>query len=445
MMENLANRLKSAINKLRAKPYVDEKVVKEIIKEIQKGLILSDVNIKIVLNLSKKIEERALKEETPPGISIKENIIRIIYEELTNILGTRAYDIKISRKRVTKILLIGIQGSGKTTTVAKLGRYLKGLGYSVGVFSTDTYRPAGREQLGQLAKKVELQFFDFDSNSAIEIAKKGLEYFDDNVDVIIIDTTGRHKKEDALLIEMEEVAKVVAPDYTFFVIDASIGQQAFSQAEAFHKKTPIGGIIITKLDGTAKGGGAISAAVATGSKIYFIGTGEKIEDFELYDPPSFVGRLLGLGDIKGLIRKIESIQSTQERMEKLRKMAKGKFTLMDMIEQLESIYKMGGLYKILSMLPGFGGKIPKESVELLEKRIKKWRYALDSMTDMEKIDPSIIKRSRLQRISRGSGVSENEIRNMIKQFNMLKKLMKSGRRKRLLKMFDRNFDLSKLK
>ncbi len=445
MLETLSTRLRNAIEKLTKKSYIDEKAVKEVIKEIQKGLIMSDVNIKIVFDLSKKIEERALKEEPPPGLSVKEHVIRIIYEELTRFLGEKTPEIKPRKGRVTKILLVGIQGSGKTTTAAKLAKYFKEQGYKVGMFSTDTYRPAGREQLKQLADKIEVEFFDYNSKDPIKIAKKGLEYFDKKVDVLIIDTAGRHKEEKSLLKEMRELEKIVKPDYIFLVIDASLGQQAYNQAKAFHEATPIGGIIITKLDGTAKGGGALSAAAATGAKIYFIGVGEKIDDLEFYDPPAFVGRLLGMGDLKTLLRKIESIRMSQERMEKLKKMAKGKFTLMDMIEQFESVSKMGGLYKILSMMPGLGTKVPKEMIEDVEKKIKKWKYAVDSMTDEERIDPNIIKRTRLQRISRGSGVDESVIKEMIKQYNMLRKMLKSGRRKRLLKMFGKGLDLSDIR
>ncbi len=444
MLEALSSRLRSAIEKLTKKSYIDEKAVKEVVKEIQKGLIMSDVNIKIVLDLSKRIEERALKEEPPPGLSVKEHVIRIIYEELTRLLGEKTPDIRPRKGKALKILLVGIQGSGKTTTVAKLANYFKELGYTVGVFSTDTYRPAGREQLRQLAERVGIEFFDYEGNDAVKIAKKALEYFDNRVDVLIIDTAGRHKEEKSLLKEMKELDKIIKPDHIFLVIDASLGQQAYNQAKAFHETTPIGGIIITKLDGTAKGGGTLSAAAATGAKIYFIGVGEKIGDLEFYDPPSFVGRLLGMGDLKGLLKKIESIKLTQERMEKLKKMAKGKLTLMDMIEQFESISKMGGLYKILSMMPGLGAKIPKEMIEDVEKKIKKWKYAVDSMTDEERIDPNIIKKSRLQRISRGSGVEESTIREMIKQYNMLRKMLKSGRRKRLLKMFGRGLDMSEI-
>jgi signal recognition particle subunit SRP54 len=443
MMETLATKLRSALNKLKIRPYVDEKTIKEIIKEIQKGLILSDVNIKIVLELSKRIEERALRERPLEGISMKENVIRIIYEEITRILGEYTPELKIRKGKTNKVMLIGIQGSGKTTTAAKLGKYFKEQGYKVGLFSTDTYRPAGREQLKQLSEIVGVGFFDYPSDNALEIAEKGIQYFNNKVDIVIIDTAGRHKKEETLLKEMEELSKVIKPDYTFLVIDASIGQQAYSQAKAFHERVPVGGIIITKLDGTAKGGGAISASVATGAKIYFIGTGEKIDDLEYYSPPSFVGRLLGLGDIEGLLKKIERIKITEERKKKLMKIAKGKFTLLDMIEQFDDISKMGGLYKVLSMIPGLGGAVPKESIEQVEKKIKKWKYAIDSMTDEEKIDPSIIKKSRLERISKGSGVEEGEIKEMIKQYNMLKKLMKSGKKKRLLKMLGRDLDLSR--
>ena len=442
MLDILSLKIRNALNILNRKALIDEKAVKEVVKEIQKGLIMSDVNIKIVFNLSKRIEERSLGEAPPPGITVREHVIRIIYEELTNILGKSTPEVPIIKGETTRILLIGIQGSGKTTTVAKLAKYFKDQGYKVGIFSTDTYRPAGREQLRQLAEKINVEFFDDkkEKNSK-KLAEKGLKYFDKRVNVLIIDTAGRHKNEEKLLREMKELEKIIKPHITFLVIDGTLGQQAYAQAKAFHETTPIGGIIITKLDGTAKGGGALSAAAATGAKIYFIGLGEKIEDLEYYDPPAFVGRLIGFGDLKGLLKKIETINLNQERLQRLKQMAKGKFTLIDMIEQLENITRMGGLYKVLSMIPGFNMKIPKEAIKDIEEKIKKWRYAIDSMTDKEKIEPNLIKKSRVQRISRGAGIDEKVIKDMLKQYNMLRKMLKSSRRKRFLKMFGKELEM----
>ena len=341
-------------------------------------------------------------------------------------------------------MLVGIQGSGKTTTAAKLAKYLSDRGYSVGLLSVDTYRPAGREQLRQLSEIAGVEFFDIPSNNPLEIAEKGLNYYNGKVDVVIIDTAGRHKEEKGLINEMKMLAEYIRPDYIFLVIDASIGQQAYNQAKAFHEATPVGGIIVTKLDGTARGGGALSASAATGAKIYFIGTGEKIEDLEYYDPPSFVSRLMGLGDLKGLLRKLEALKISEEKVRRLKELAKGRFTLEDMIQELESIKKLGGLYKVLSMIPGIALKVDKRKIEELEDKIRKWRVALDSMTLEEKINPKIIKKSRLERISRGSGIDEHTIKEMIKQYEILRKMLKSSRRKNLMKILSRYSNLNRL-
>jgi len=438
MLDELSHRLRRVIDKIKGVSYIDEKTLKEIIKEIQKGLILSDVNIDIVVKLSKRLEERIKREKIPPGITVKEYTISVIYEELVRIMGGEPPTLNIKQApKPYKILLIGIQGSGKTTTAGKLAYYFKQKGYDVGLMSTDTYRPAGRLQLKQLADKLGVPFYDIDENDPIKIAKKGLEFFDAKIDILIIDTAGRHKEERGLLNEMSELAEVIKPNLTLLVIDATIGQQAYNQAKAFHEKAPLGGIFVAKLDGTARGGGALSAAAATGAKIYFIGTGEKIEDIEEYDPPSFIGRLLGMGDIKGILKKIEEVKLSEERLERLRQIAKGKFTLIDMIEQFESVSKMGGLYKILSMLPGFGHNIPREAIKELETRIKKWRVIVDSMTDEEKLNPDIIKKTRITRIARGSGTRESDVRELLKQYRLLKKTLKSGKGRKLMKMLQK--------
>lgn len=439
MLEELSERLRGVIDKIKGVSYIDEKTLKELIKEIQKGLILSDVNINIVIELSKEIDKRIKKEEVPPGITLKEFIIGIIYEELVKIMGGEPPKIVVNKGAPPfKILLVGIQGSGKTTSAAKLAYYFKNKGYIVGLMSTDTYRPAGREQLRQLANKIDIMFYDKrDYNDPIRIAREGLEFFDEKIDILIVDTAGRHKEEKGLLKEMEQLAKVIKPNLTLLVIDATIGQQAYNQAKAFHEKAPLGGIFVAKLDGSARGGGALSAAVATGAKIYFVGTGEKIEDIEPYDAAAFIGRLLGIGDIKGILQKIEDIKLSRERMEKIRQMAKGKFTLLDMVEQFESLSKMGGLYKILSMIPGLGYNIPKEAIKELEKKVKKWRIIINSMTDEERIHPDIIKKTRITRIARGSGTAESEVRELIKQYKLLRKTLKSGKGRKLIKMMQK--------
>jgi len=434
MLNELKERLRNAVNKILGKTVIDEKAVKEFIKEMQKGLILSDVNVKIVLEFSRKIEEKILKSKPPSGIPLRDFIIKTVYEELTSILGGEKNEYIPEKGRLNKVLLVGIEGSGKTTTAAKLAMYYRRKGFRVGLLSIDTYRPAARIQLQQLAEKINVDFFDIDTNNPIELASKGLKYFQSNgYELVIIDTAGRHKDEKSLMEELQKISELIKPDFTFLVIDASIGQQAYNQAKAFNETVKIGGIIITKMDGTAKGGGALSAAVATGAKVYFLGTGEKIEDLEEYNPKGFVSRLLGLGDLGELLKRVEMLEISAAKKKKLEAIAKGKFTLVDMIEQLQEIRKLGSLSKLLDLIPGLSMKIPADIADKVEEKIEKWQVIINSMTDEEKIDPLIVKGSRLKRISRGSGVNEQTIKEMIKQYIMLRKMMRSKQGKRLLK------------
>lgn len=435
MLEELKFKLRKTIGKILGKAIIDEKLIKESIKEIQKGLILSDVNIKVVLDFSRKVEEKLLKTPPPPGILLRDYVIKVIYDELTKILGGEENKYLPEKGKINKILLIGIEGSGKTTTAAKLAKFYSNMKYKVGVMSIDTYRPAAREQLRQLTNNLDVLFFDLNTNDPFKLLSKGLEYFSEkSVDLIIIDTAGRHKNEKTLMEELKKISKILSPDFTFLVIDASIGQQAYNQAKAFRDTTNIGGIIITKMDGTAKGGGALSAAVATGAKVYFIGIGEKIDDLEIYNPRGFVGQLLGIGDLETLLKRFEALEITAEKRKKLEAIAKGKFTIVDMMEQLQEIKKMGSLSRLLDLIPGLSMKIPKEMVHEIENKIKKWEVAINSMTTEEKVDPSLIKGSRLKRISRGSGVDERTIKELVKQYHMLKKMMKSKQSKRILRM-----------
>jgi signal recognition particle subunit SRP54 len=308
----------------------------------------------------------------------------------------------------------------------------------VGLMSTDTYRPAAQEQLRQLAEGIDVPFYEAGSMSAEEIAEDGTNQFRNRgFDVVVMDTAGRHKEEKGLLQEMRHIAGRVKPDHIFLVVDGTIGQQARVQAQAFHEATPIGGIIVTKLDGTAKGGGALSAAAATGSQVFFVGAGERVEDLEPYDPARFVGRLIGLGDVEALLEKVRDMEDLQRMRARMERVAKGRFTLLDLMEQVEAVGRMGSLSKLLDLIPGFGTKVPKEVVKEAEERTKKWRHIMKSMTDEEKISPELVRAKRVRRISRGAGVEEREVRDMIKQYFAAKKMMKSRQGRKLLKMLKR--------
>jgi signal recognition particle subunit SRP54 len=429
MLGSLGKNLTKTMKKLAGMTIIDEEVVKEVIKDIQRAFIQADVNIKLVLKLSKTIENRSLNEEPPKGITPKEHVVRIVYEELVNLVGEKPATVEITTKPY-KILFVGLQGSGKTTTIAKLAKYLQKKGFNPAIVVTDTWRPAAFEQLKQLTEDMNLSIYgDPKNKDALDLARKGLNEFKKQ-DVIIIDTAGRHKEEKELLDEMEQISRVVKPEEVILVIDGTIGQQAKDQALAFSKTTNIGSIIITKLDGSAKGGGALSAVAEIGAPIKFIGTGEKLDDFEAFDPERFISRLLGMGDIKTLLEKAEEIADEDVNVESMDAMLSGKFTLKEMYSQFEMMNKMGPMQQVMNMLPGMGGKLPKNASQVTEEKLAKYKIIMDSMTDYELTHPEVLKQSRVKRISRGSGVRNEDVKELMKYYNMTKKAIKGfGKRK----------------
>jgi signal recognition particle subunit SRP54 len=428
MLGNLGKNLTNTMKKLAGMSIVDEEIIKEVIKEIQRALIQSDVNIKLVFKLSKSIEDRALNEEPPKGITPKEHVVTIVYEELVNLLGEKAQDVEIDKKPY-KILFLGLQGSGKTTTIGKLSRYLQKKGFNPAIVCTDTWRPAAFEQLKQLTEEMNVPLYgDPENKDALDLARKGLQEFKKQ-GLIIFDTAGRHKEEKDLLDEMEQISAVVEPDEAILVIDGTIGQQAREQALAFSKTAKVGSIIVTKLDGSAKGGGALSAVAEIGAPIKFIGTGERIDDFEAFDPERFISRLLGMGDIKTLMEKAEEVADEDMVTETMDAMLSGKFTLKDMKTQFEMMGKMGPMQQIMNMIPG-AGKMPKNASQMTEEKIDKYKVIMSSMTSHEMEHPEIIKQSRVKRIARGSGMRNEDVKELLKYYNVTKKAMKGlGRRK----------------
>jgi len=429
MLGNLGKNLTKTMKKLAGMTIIDEEVVKEVIKDIQRALIQSDVNVKLVLNLSKTIENRALNEEPPKGVTAKEYVIKIVYDELVHLLGDKAAEVEIDKKPY-KILFVGLQGSGKTTTIGKMARYLQKKGFNPAIICTDTWRPAAYEQLRQLTESLNLSLYgDPDNKDALDLAKKGLKEFKKQ-DLIIVDTAGRHKEEKDLLDEMEQISAVVEPDEVMLVIDGTIGQQAKEQALAFSKTTKIGSIVITKLDGSAKGGGALSAVSEIGAPIKFIGTGERIEDLEAFDPERFISRLLGMGDIKSLIERAEEIAEEDVDTEAMDAMLSGKFTLKDMYSQFEMMNKMGPMQQVMNLLPGMGNKLPKNASQVTEEKLGKYKILMDSMTEEELTHPEIIKQSRVKRIARGAGMRNEDVKELLKYYQVTKKAIKGfGKRK----------------
>lgn len=430
VLEGLGSSLYDSLKKLLRVSVVDEAVVKELVRDLQRSMLQADVNVKLVLDLSKRIEERALQEKVPPGIPRREHVIKVVYEEIMRFLGEKTIPLAVKLGKRTVFMLVGIQGSGKTTTTAKLARYLQKRGHKVALVCTDTFRAGAFAQLRQLAEQINVPIYGDDGEkNASKVAAEGLKRFRD-YDVVIVDTAGRHKDEESLIKEMKELEKTVQPDEVVMVIDGTIGQQAAVQAEAFHKATPLGSIVVAKLDGSARGGGALSAVAATGVPIKFIGTGEKVDAIEPFDPPRFVGRLLGMGDLQSLIEKVKEAEIKVPE-KKAKAIISGKFTLADMYEQFEAMRSMGPLDKILKMVPGFGYEIPADKMDVAEDQMKKWRVIIQSMTPDEREEPKILNPSRIKRVARGSGTTEKDVKTLLQQYTMAKRMMKSLRRKRM--------------
>ncbi len=411
--------LKDVIKKITRSSTIDRKFVEEIVRDIQRALIKADVNVRHVKEITDAIKKRALSEEIIHGLNPREHIIKIVYEELMRGIGE---GLEIPLKK-SKIMLVGLQGSGKTTTTAKLAKYFKDKGLRTAVVCADTWRPAAYEQLKQLAEAYKIAFYgEKETKDAVVIVRNALQKLKD-YDMIIIDTAGRHALEKELIDEMIEIAKVANPDYKLLVLDAAIGQLASKQAKAFHEAIGIDGIIITKFDGTAKGGGALSAAREIGIPIAFIGTGERVEDFERFDPAGFVSRLLGMGDIKALLEKIERV--TREEELDPEAFLKGTFTLKDIYKQIEAMQKMGPISKIFELLPfGLSLKVDDNVMEMTQEKMKKFKVIMDSMTEEELLNPKIIDSSRIRRIAIGSGTTPQDVKELLRYYKTMKNVMK---------------------
>ena len=424
VLEKLGSSLKETLSKIAKSVFVDERLIDELVKDIQRALLHSDVNVKLVFELSKTIKERALKEKSNSAISQKENLVKIVYEELIKFLGGEGHKFEI-KKKPFKIMLVGLFGNGKTTSAAKIGKYFSNRGNKVAVMQTDTWRPAAYHQLETLAKENQITFFgDKEIKSPLEIYKK-FESKLEKYDIVIIDTAGRDALSGDLIKEIEELSEKIKPEEVLLVIAADVGQTAQKQAEQFHKSCGITGVVITKLDGTAKGGGALAASSATNAPIKFIGVGEKVDDIEEFNPKGFVGRILGMGDLEALLEKTK-LAINEDKAEDLgKKFLKGDFNFLDLYEQLQTMSKIGPLNKIIDLIPGFGNmNIPKEMLNVQDDKLKKWKHIMQSMTKRELEDPELIDRNRIERIGQGAGVDIKDVRELLKQYRQSKKVMK---------------------
>jgi len=426
MLEKLGEMLRKATNKIANAIFLDKDLVDSIIKDLQRALIEADVNIILVKQLSDKIRKVALDERIK-GIEKKEHIIKLLHDELVAILGEHK-QLKL-QKTQNRIMFLGLYGAGKTTTIAKLGNYYAKRGSRVALIGLDVHRPAAAEQLRQLAEKNNLKvFIDVNEKDPIKLWKKYEKELKD-YNLILIDTAGRHTLDKELVEEIKSLNKIIKPTETILVMPADIGQAAKQQAKEFQDSVSISGVIITRMDSTAKGGGALTACAETSASVLFITTGEKINDIEEFNPKTFLSRLLGMGDLESLMEKVRSVtdEGKQEAIQK--KLEEGRLSLEDVIEQVKSMGQLGGFEKIKGMIPGFSNaKIPENLLESQEAKITKWEHILKSMTPEEKANPEILEKqtSRIGRVAQGAGVHNSDIRALLKQYKLLNDVIKSG-------------------
>lgn len=403
------------MDRLSGMSVVDKEAVEDVLRDVQRALLSADVDVQLVFDLTESIRKKAF-EKMPEGLSRREYIIKIIYDELTHVMGESKSVASIVPK---KILLVGLYGSGKTSTSAKLARFYQKKGLRPALVCCDTFRPAAFEQLQQLAQKIDIAFYGENGEKNPEkIIRNALNSI--KADVIIVDSSGRNALEQSLIDEIKGINDVLRPDERILVLPADIGQAAKEQSNAFHKALGITDVVITKMDATAKGGGALTACYATGSKVKFITVGETPEDLDQYDPQKFVARLLGFPDLETLLEKAKATVDVS----KAEKIVKGDFDIEDFYSQIEGMQKMGPMSQVLEMA-GLGKMAGKaKGLDAQETRMKKWKYIIQSMTLQEKASPDIINASRIRRISRGSGCQESDVRELIASYGKVKKMMK---------------------
>jgi signal recognition particle subunit SRP54 len=411
---SFGDKLRDAIEKVRSKVLIDDSAVKEMTLNIQRALISADVEVSLVRDLSKKIEALSRKE-LPGGLSRKEFLLKNTYDLLAGILGGHPEFPEKPRR----ILLVGLFGSGKTTTAGKLARYYSKRGMKTGVIAADVYRPAAFEQLKQTAEKADVAFYGIKGETdASKVVRQGIKELS-KCDLLICDSAGRSGLDEELRKEIVGIKKTFSPEQTWLVIGADIGQLAKKQAEAFNESVSVNGVIITRMDGSAKGGGALAACASTGANVYFLGTGEKLEDLQPFDPERYLGRVMGYGDLAALLEKAK--EAGEEETLELEELMAKEFNLDTFYRQLKAARKMGPLGKVLEMM-GLSRQIPKELVEVSEEKLNRFGHIIDSMAKKEKLNPDILNRSRIERISKGSGSSEAEVRELIKQYKVMAKM-----------------------
>ncbi len=426
VLDKLSGVLKKTTDKIANAIFLDKNLVDGIVKDLQRALIEADVNVSLVLEISQKIKKEAFDERIK-GVEKKEHIIKLLHDGLLKILGKKR-ELVLGKKEV--FLMVGLYGSGKTTTCGKIASYYAKRGRKVCCVGLDVHRPAAPEQLKQICDKIKVAcFVELKEKNALKIWKKHEKEIRE-YDLVIVDSAGRDALDDGLIKEIREIAKEIKASESFLVISADIGQAAKRQAQVFKEAANVSGVIITKMDSTAKAGGALTACAEVNAPVVFIGTGENPSDMETFDPEAFLSRLLGMGDLKSLMEKIHSVMDEKEIERQQKKLEEGKFTLRDLQTQMDSMSGIGSFDKIMEMIPGMGKvkeKIGEGALETQEAKIKKWKHIINSMTPEEIENPELFDKqtSRIQRVAHGSGATTSDVRMLLKQYKMLNEMMKS--------------------
>ncbi len=423
MLEDLSARLESVLKKVRGHGKLSEKNIAESLKEIRRALLEADVNYRVVKQFIRSVQEKALGEEVFRSVTPGQQIVKIVHDELVNLMGESRTDIKTAGIPPTIVMICGLQGSGKTTFTAKLGYFLKKKGRRPMLAAADVYRPAAKKQLEVLGEGLKIPVYSTESNDAVKICKTAVKQAREKAcDVLILDTAGRLHIDEAMMRELEQVKKEVQPHEILFVADGMTGQDAVNAAKQFLERLNFDGVVLTKMDGDTRGGAALSIRAVTDRPIKFIGTGEKPDAVEPFYPERVASRILGMGDVVSLVEKAQEAIDEESAQELEKKLSKNQFTLEDFYQQLQQIKKMGPLDQLLGMIPGLGKQLRGVSVD--DGAFSRVEAIINSMTFEERRKPNIINGSRRKRIARGSGTKIQDVNQLLRQFDQMKKMMK---------------------
>ncbi len=424
MFDSLSDKLDKVFRNIRGKGYLTEQNIKDALRQIRMALLEADVNFRIVKNFVTEVEKRALGVEVMKSLTPGQQVVKIVHEQLIALMDTEDFELKAYNNRLTKVMMVGLQGSGKTTACAKLALHFRKKNIKPMMVACDVYRPAAIDQLQTLGRQINIPVISEDTKDVLRIADSALRQAQkDMVNLLLFDTAGRLHIDEEMMDEVVRLKSFVKPDYIFFVADAMTGQEAVNVAKEFHDKLAFDAVILTKLDGDARGGAALSIKAVTERPVAFVGTGEKVGDLEVFYPDRMASRILGMGDVLTLIEKAEEAVDAKESEKLAKKMLKNQFTFNDFLKQLQSIKKMGSLESIMRMIPGLGHKLPAD-LKIDDNALKHVEAIIQSMTDKEREKPDILNGSRRLRIAKGSGRTVMEVNRLIRQFDDMKKMMK---------------------